>query len=819
MKVKDTSFIHSKFRAISHFGFIALIFLFVLQSKQLSAQTETIPPGSFIINMGVTPQTAGNSLKPYGMLYDLIKNNRVGVKLVINPSKAKDGIDFSHNGIDYRGGPFIIDAGFRTATVNARIAYWQSQGVVGATTTAELQLPVYITFQNVPRWTLDKQNGKLALPYFTNASIPSSAHGGASQSGWKEPAQLDCCDDLFVMPHADPIWSTHQRLYTWNQDCRGGIWNACHAGSALENMVNPANRAQQTNFLTVKDNAFTGTSGNYANSNSIILWGDHDDGSPPYTHRIPTDPVAQYIGTTDAAIQNGSEQIFMPRQSAGTPARWNPGTKIIAYDPTQQDVPSLQIDLRNAAALMIYGRGYDDPNRGYVMMTAAHKLSGGTAPANIAAQRTFFNFSWLVAQDKAENLSISTPGGNGIAYSGDGRTFTFTIPGGNINNLNIAWESTCGGTFSPDASTQTLVFTPPASADINNCMITVSVTDPCGRTTTTSLRTAILCDFNASHTVTNPSCFGGTNGSVNFTTTGESAVGTNIYNWQKQGTATTGTGSGNTISGLSAGSYDVTVTSSTDCTATFTALIIQPSDLVITPTVRNYVCNGETGIINISVTGGTIPYAYAWAGGAATRNREGLTAGTYTLTVTDAQGCTKTSVSVVTGQIGSFTASNTKTDITCYGLTNGTANITLAGGAPAYNFLWSDGSTTQNRTGLATGSYIVTVTDAVGCTTTSGLSINQPTLLSVLVQATPPSCPAGATPPFNADGSITLTVSGGTPTYTYLWNSGATTQNRTNLAAGTYSVTVTDTKGCQDIKSATITATSTLPNAPTVINR
>ena len=114
------------------------------------------------------------------MLYDLIKNNRVGFKWVINPSKAKDGIDFSHNGIDYRGGPFIIPAGFRTAAVNARIAYWQTQGVVGATTTADLELPVRITFLNVPRWTLDKQNGKLVVPYFVNAGIPASAHGGAS---------------------------------------------------------------------------------------------------------------------------------------------------------------------------------------------------------------------------------------------------------------------------------------------------------------------------------------------------------------------------------------------------------------------------------------------------------------------------------------------------------------------------------------------------------------------------------------------------------------------------------------------------------------
>ncbi len=820
MKVKVVPFILSKSSVNSQIGFIALIFAFLLTLNQSSAQTETIPMGSFIINMGVTPQTIGNSLKPYGMLYDLIKNNRVGFKWVINPSKAKDGIDFSHNGIDYRGGPFIIPAGFRTAAVNARIAYWQTQGVVGATTTADLQLPVRITFLNVPRWTLDKQNGKLVVPYFVNAGIPASAHGGASSSGWKNPSQLDCCDDLFVMPHADPIWSTHQRLFTWNQECRGGIWNACHAGSALENMVNPTNRAQQTNFLTVKDAAFTGTSGNYANSNSLILWGSHADGSPPYTHRIPADPVAQYIGSTDAALLNGSEQIFIPRQSSGTTARWNPGAKIIAYDPTHSNVPTLQGDLRNAASLMIYGRGFDDPNRGYVMHTAAHQFNScHNSTAALAAQRTFFNYSWLVAQDKAENLSISTQGGNGIVYSGDGRTFTFTIPGGNINNLNIAWESSCGGTFSSNAAAQTLVFTPPASADINGCMITVSVTDPCGRTTTTSLRTVVICDFTAAFTVTNPSCFGGSNGLINFTTSGASAIGTNTWNWLKQGTSVTGTGTGNQISGLSSGAYNVTVTSSVNCTATFTAIISEPANLVIAPTVRSYACFGETGIINVSVAGGTMPYTYAWNGGATTRNRENLTAGTYTITVTDSRGCTASSVSIVTGQTLAFTASSTKTDITCFGLSNGTANVSVSGGAPSYNYLWSDGSTAQNRTGLATGNYVVTISDAIGCTTTTGLSISQPTLLSVVVQTSPPSCPVGAIPPLDADGSISLTISGGTPPYIYLWNSGATTQNRTNLAAGTYSVTITDSKACQKIQNITLASKFSLPNSSTVINR
>ena len=793
---------------------IAVLFLF--SSYALSAQTETIPAGSYIINMGIVPQTVNNALKPYGMLYDLIKNHKVGVKWIINPTKAKDGVDFTHNGVRYKGGPFIILVDYRTPAVNARITYWQSQGVVGATTVSEISVPVYKTLSNVPRWTLDKKNGGLAVPYFANAGIPPAAHGGTSESGWKDPVELDCCDDLFILPHADPIWSSHQRLYTWNDECRGGIWNGCHSGSSLENMLNPANRNEQTNFLSTKDPAFTGTSGNYANSNSLILWGGHDDGSRPYIGRLPSDPVAQYMDATDAAYTNGAEQIFIPRQSAGTTSRWNPGAKIIVYDPVHEDVPILNPDLRNAAALLVYGRAFDNPNRGYVMHNAGHKLNKSNLPANIAGQRTFFNYSWLVAQDKAENLSIV---GGGIAYSGDGRSYTFNFSGGNINEYDIEWSSTCGGTFTPNANTQTLTYTPPPSTDISGCFLTVSITDVCGRTTTAPLRMAINCDYNVAHTVVNPNCAGVSNGKINYTVSGFSATGANNYNWTKQGTALTGNGTGLEIVGLNSGTYHVTVTSFTGCSATFSALVTAPSEIEITKVDRNYNCFGETGNINITATGGTAPYSYTWADGATTRNRTGLLAGTYTLTVTDTKGCTKTSVSVITGPTSSFTASNSKTDITCFGLTNGMANVTVSGGTPIYTYLWSDGNTNQNRTGLAAASYVVTVTDAGGCTATTGLIISQPPLLSVQISITNPTCPVEGNAPGNADGAINLTVSGGTPAYTYLWNNGATTQNRTNLAAGTYSVTFTDSKGCQNIKTAILTPTSSLPNTPTVIIR
>ncbi len=176
-----------------------IVLAFILCANPSFAQTETFEAGAYIINMGITPQTDKNALKPYGMIYDLIKNHKVKVKWCINPTKAKDGIDFIHNGVSYKGGPFIIPVEYRTTEVNSRINYWITQGVVGATTVSSITIPidpVYGTLRNVPRWTLDKRNGKIAVEYFMNAGIPPEAYGGITGTGWKDPSELDCCDDL-----------------------------------------------------------------------------------------------------------------------------------------------------------------------------------------------------------------------------------------------------------------------------------------------------------------------------------------------------------------------------------------------------------------------------------------------------------------------------------------------------------------------------------------------------------------------------------------------------------------------------------------------
>jgi Bacterial Ig domain/Secretion system C-terminal sorting domain len=442
--------------------------VFFFCSFILKAQTETFSTGSFIINMGVMPQTIGNGLKPYGMVYDLIREYNVPVKWVVSQTKAKDGVDFTYNGVQYSGGTFIIPAEFRTAAVNSRITYWTGQGVVGITTTSPLTVNITRNLLAVPRWTLDAANGAVAQAYLTNAGITLAAFPGAYN--WKSPATLDCCDDFFVMPHADPTWATHGRLWSWNKDCLGSVWAACHAVSKLENMVNPADATQKTNFLS---------------TTGLLLYSLHTIGSAPYTHQFPTDEVAQYLGPTDLAQLNGSESIYMPNAGGA----WRPGAKIIAFDPTQANVPASS---PGPATVIVYGRGMDDPNRGYVMYEGGHSHNKGTAN-DVAAQRVFLNFSFFQIQPKAPAITV-TGLVNGQKIPGaatvSGLTASATSPLAGVT-FTYNWSSGCGGSFSNPTGTVTN-FTAPVVGPTTNCIITCEVTDNCGRGSIKSFPVVIL---------------------------------------------------------------------------------------------------------------------------------------------------------------------------------------------------------------------------------------------------------------------------------------------------------------------------------------
>ncbi len=454
--------------------FFTFAFFFALISFQASSQTsETLATGSFIINMGVVPQTVGNGMKPYGLVYELLKTYRVEVKWVIAAGKVRDGIDFTYMGTQYKGGTFIIPKGFISAAVATRIAYWQTQGVVGTYTLAPINVTITNTLRSVPLWTIDPQYGTVAVGFFTSAGIPSSAYN------WITPSLLNGCNDIFVLPHADATWAVHGNLYNWNRSNKGAIWAGCHAVSVIEAMYNPAIPSQKCNFLS---------------TTGLVNFANHAQGSIPFNDLFnqasyngapitatADDPVFQRMGSEDAAHLSGSETIYIPLAGGA----WRNTTKIGCYDATQSNVTAFP---NGPASVTLYGRAFGIDTAGLVMYQGGHNI-GGTGAANVAAMRQFFNFSFLAMLDKTPTYtssSVPTTMGPGAAIP---VSVSFVSPLG--NTLTYQWSSSCGGHFA-NANAASTTFTPDTVALPTDCQITCLVSDPCGRVSYSSTATIFV---------------------------------------------------------------------------------------------------------------------------------------------------------------------------------------------------------------------------------------------------------------------------------------------------------------------------------------
>ncbi len=321
---------------------------------------------------------------------------------------------------------------------------------------------------------------------------------------------------------------------------------------------------------------------------------------------------------------------------------------------------------------------------------------------------------------------------------------------------------------------------------------TITVTDANGCTATSTTTITNSGGLTVTTTVTNVPCFGGT-GSATATPAGGTAPYT--YAWTPTG------GTNATATGLSIGTYTITVQDNNGCTGTATATITQPTAITLTTGATQTPCGGNTGTATVTAAGGTPAYTYAWTpSGSTNATATGLTAGVYTITVTDANGCTQTSAAVVT-TTGGLTVTAVSTGISCFGGSNGTATGTPAGGTAPYTYTWTpSGGTNATATGLSLGTYTISVQDANGCLGTASATITQPTAITATSAATQTNCASST-------GSATVTAAGGTPGYIYVWTpSGNTNATATGLSAGIYTVTVTDANGCTQTSTATVTS-------------
>ncbi|MBN8678037.1 MAG: gliding motility-associated C-terminal domain-containing protein [Chitinophagales bacterium] len=277
------------------------------------------------------------------------------------------------------------------------------------------------------------------------------------------------------------------------------------------------------------------------------------------------------------------------------------------------------------------------------------------------------------------------------------------------------------------------------------------------------------------------------NGSLDLSVT---PAGAYTYLWSN-------TGNTEDLSNLNAGNYTVTVTLGT-CQSTGTFVVTDNTQTpVLTPNITASICSVNNGAIDLSVSGAAGPYTYLWSNTVTDEDLTALLPGTYTVTVTAQNGCTEEATINVPNNASTFSLAGTAVALTNCATNNGSIdlNITPAG---AYTYLWSNAATDEDLNGLAPGTYTVSVTESGSCTATASFF--------VIDQRTNPITAQNLTPEFCglADGAIDLTVSGGATPYGFTWSNTAVTEDIANLAAGTYTVTVTDANNCTATSSAVI---------------
>jgi gliding motility-associated-like protein len=294
---------------------------------------------------------------------------------------------------------------------------------------------------------------------------------------------------------------------------------------------------------------------------------------------------------------------------------------------------------------------------------------------------------------------------------------------------------------------------------------------------------------------TNVKCNGEKTGSVTVAGSG----GTAPYTYSLDGGSFQASG---LFENLEAGSHGVIVKDFNQCQYMVTVNITQPAyPLAVTTLHTDVLClGGNTGTITALPSGGTSPYTYSWNTIPVQTSdlASGLAAGSYIVTVNDNNGCVASAAGTISQPSTVLTAALTVSNVSCYGVNDGSINLTVSNGASPISFLWSNGVTTEDLSGITSGTYSVSITDAKGCTANASAVISQPSALAGSIDVVDVACFGENT------GSCHLTISGGTLPYTFIWNNGAVTKDIDNLAAGNYSLAVTDSHGCNIVINASV---------------
>ncbi len=610
-------------------------------------------------------------------------------------------------------------------------------------------------------------------------SLATFTHSSAQVSVSIVKTDPTCADFTNGSATATASGGTGPYTYRWSNNTTGGVLSNISAGTFSVTATDAANRTAIASTTLVAPNALNMTFSFAAICTGGAVTATATGGTAPYTYNWG----GGRVGATQTGLTGGGYNV------AVTDAR---GCAIYRF----VNVPAAFTTTLRIGELVCFG----DCDAAIDALP-----QGGTAP---------FTYRWntgattqSIVGIPSGTYSVTMTDANGCTSSATGTvanppltTLTTTVVAPTCGNSNGSATATATGGRPPFSYrwSNGQIGATATGLGVGTYFVTSTDSKGCNRTATAVVTSN--AGFTVAVTPTNASC-GGTNGSATATATGGTAP--IRYAWSTGATT-------QTISNLSAGNYTVTVTDNSGCSVSATTTINAVGSLTILLTSTNAACGIANGTVTATPTSGTAPFRYLWSNGATTSTIATLAAGTYNVTVTDANGCTASGQKSII-QTSSFDVNLDVRNIVCNGETNGQITAMVMGGSAPYIYRWSNGGTVAVIANLGVATYTVTVTDASGCTAIKSANITQPNAVTASIAATMTSCGT-------ANGTATVTPGGGTPGYTYLWTNASTSASISGLGAGAYTVTVTDSRGCRATATTTITASTTLDASGIVTN-
>lgn len=636
----------------------------------------------------------------------------------------------------------------------------------------------------------------------------SSSRTGSVQSfnmGSCDPFPLICCD-ASLCPVDGPLCVSGSPV-TIIASSPGGTWSGPGVNSS--GVFNPATAGPGTHAISYSLSCGSDTVFITVNTCAVLTACQESNGNitatsgiATYTWKVWTPATSTPITTQAQCVACGYtwnsfvNECFLvfptPAETCETPAGWvtfATGTTV-----TPPGFPILLIDA-NGDSLNIPGlSSLPNCSNCSSLATATNATCGtsnGTATANPAGTSPY-TYLWSNGQSAATATGLATGSYTVTVTDNNGCSSVATAIVSSNPNLPVASisgiTSICsGGTtlltasggdsyqWSTGATTDTLTVTPSA-----NTTYIVTATNTCGSDTAQITVVVGGGNFSVSATSTLVTC-GQCNATATATTTG--GITPYTYSWSSGQTT-------QTISGLCSGTtYVVSVNEGGGCSSVASVNPGSASNISASTTTTVSSCSSNTGSATANVSGGISPYTYSWSDGQITQTAINLSSGSYLVTVTDSTGCTALASATV-GSLSAPVANTSANNASCNGANDGTAMVNASGGTTPYSYLWSNGDTTLNISGLAPGNYYISVTDANNCSVIDTVTITDGGIPTASAGSLPTSCNGGA------DGSATVYISSGTSPYTYIWSSGDSIQTITGLSPGAYLVTVTDVNGC-----------------------